>query len=1354
MNCKVTSHTPEEVKHIIINGGLIFPYDPDLAVDDIIDRLDYINENMKLEEPASLDEDSWYTMFGLQIRNRVSQLSSKSFEDRVGKAKAEESKKSTDNKRKKYAGIKIHKVLGELVDAKYNNNGNVDAIRTEAAKGDFPITARHYNVLDKLSDSMINQINNVQKNIDPKQKATIKVEQKVLDPVSNRGGAIDLLAVFSDKTASIYDFKTKHSWSGIADGLELTDELLGANSIQDYELSMSEYARILTERFGITNVIQNRLVPIHIKLRPKPKDQREKNDYLTNQFSLIEAGQKTSEYLAQIPMRGEETKYKGLNDLLEKQYNLISTLNKRLQKSRLPDEERQRLKAKIANLRKSIQKTIVEGEISDILLTSYRLIKEVQSRLQEPETIDGQTNPRYLTDSDMHELFNELTVYTDILKNTSMYFKDLQEQDEKLYNKLSNQVSKVNTDLTNTYNYLSQERDRRVIDVIPDRYKQADGSLGALPTIDFFSRTFNRISEIDHPIFQGTWEIIQKKIQYTRRQVTDISTELFEKQDAVSEWAKSHNMSRTTAYAKMINLDTGNLVSKLSPEFWELVNKAKELPIEEGAELLKSIFEIPDVKAFKENYQIRLRNYTQKRKYSHEGDIPAALKDVRRWETQNNLLTSNAAWLNSYNRGRLRVKPEVAEKYVSEEFAYLQQNKPLLEFYNFFTEKNKEFRKVLGISRYYDLPPNFIPNIRKEMLEFVGREGFNLKGSFREILDSFKHREEDIYLGERDANGEIQKHIPMLFVNRLRNADGEIDNTRKSYDLGESLLLFAKMAYNYQSMNEIEGTILSMKAYMADPSTDVQGTEVTTPGGRKVKGIFNQVATKAGMSTNEVQLFEQLTDYYLYGIKYKENSLTDKFNSTQFILRLKEYYSKKALAFAAIPAIGAYLAGRTAQVFEGKKGISYESKHLKQAQINFAKENQKFMALGRYFNTYAEDPLDRLAYKASIKTVKKIGDPRTLFIPLRKADEWIVNLVTNSMLLNWGINKDGKLLRLNRTDVDTTSIKPLYEEVSLNEKTGDWEFKNMNEEAYLAFRNAVKGTTTNIIGSLSHEDISQGNVNLVISLMMQFKTWMPGIARERLGKLNYDDRIQAVRWGRYRAAFNEFELTESEKNNGIKMVDFVTKILLPNIGRAVMDLLTFGLAHNVGMLGGQDYKTASGENIKVRGDINRARRRFIQYTVVENPHLQGKVSFDEFLKTRNGQLKAMLAEIRTILGFLGFLMFMGGDGEDDKPRYMSHYFTRTLHKSMSKTNSELMFMWNPKELLRIIENPMPLAKIAVDFSRTINNTMDESRDILFGENATNDPTPLMYYTIQWAYGGNQIARFFELFEQYKQTPNY
>jgi len=156
--------------------------------------------------------------------------------------------------------------------------------------------------------------------------------------------------------------------------------------------------------------------------------------------------------------------------------------------------------------------------------------------------------------------------------------------------------------------------------------------------------------------------------------------------------------------------------------------------------------------------------------------------------------------------------------------------------------------------------------------------------------------------------------------------------------------------------------------------------------------------------------------------------------------------------------------------------------------------------------------------------------------------------------------------------------------------------------------------------------------------------------------------------------------------------------------------------------------------------------------VIQNNLDPNQVTFDMYLETKEAQMRAMLVELRTILSFMAMLLFLGADGDDGEPRYMQNYVTRLCFKTFAKANSELNFVWSPAQFAQIIRNPLPASAVLIDLIKLTKNLFDEGRDIIFGEDSPYDVSPPFFYTIQMAYGGSQLARFFELSKQYRKNP--
>jgi hypothetical protein len=561
-------------------------------------------------------------------------------------------------------------------------------------------------------------------------------------------------------------------------------------------------------------------------------------------------------------------------------------------------------------------------------------------------------------------------------------------------------------------------------------------------------------------------------------------------------------------------------------------------------------------------------------------------------------------------------------------------------------------------------------------------------------------------------------------------------------------------------MNEIEPKINQLKMMFATPTPETPGVEVRTSSGKRMKTKLKEVATKRGLETDTYKLFVELLDAYLYGIKFRDNIIKNQsVDTTKVLLRLKQYYGKSTLAFAVIPGTAAYFAGNVSRYFEGKKSIGYTSDQFWQANAHLVTDYKKYRALSLFYDVYAEDNTAKLIDNKSANLFSRIFTYRNLMYPLRKTDENIKDSVLNSMALNWGIDIEGKLgkknalIRLNRKGIDTTGIKNIWELTTIDSK-GNITIEGKTKENTIAFRNAVNDISNNIIGSLSQEDLSMMDTNLTYNILSQFKSWMPGIVRERTGNLVFDDKIQAARWGRFRAAVAEFKLTSADMEVGFKMTQFISKVVLPNIAKISLDLLTFGVAPKYGLLGkNHTYIDENGKEQRVRTNMKRAQRLYKAF-VLDNPKLAGRMTFEEFLEVKEGQMKAGIVELRTMIGFLILIHLLGAGGGDDgkQPPYMANWFSRFMYKNLTKAQSELTFMWSLPQFTKLLSNPVPMVGLLTRGLSTAMNGFDEVRDLLVGENSLNDKTPFPYYTLQWIYGGGQIARLMEAFPQYKQTP--
>jgi hypothetical protein len=1373
MSCKPINHTSEEIRNILINKGFIFDVGPTDTFEDLVARSMYLNENKVL--PTG--ENKKYRFFGYEIGSRVSEkFSKKAYEQRYGRARVAKEVERLDFIKQKDAGSRIHQVMAEIVNSVYNKRGDLTDIMRRASVGNYAINKDGFTSLVRVAHEQIREINKIQDSIDPTKKAYISVEQFIVDPVNDIGGSMDVFIIFSDMTHGRLDYKTAHSNSRNYANGQLTDELLSTNKVSDNELNMTEYGRIAKKTIGVKEERMVRLIPIHVRLGLKEQSKRSPFDIYTNEIAFINAGSSASQYLKPIPVSGEMTKYAGINKLLEKQWVVLSRLIDKVNNKKLSQPDRDRITRQISAMRKAIQKTVLEGDISDIITSANLIINELNSKVREQELLsDGKPNPKYLSDEELEELIGELETYQDIINNTHKYYGDLKTNNPKLYDNLKGQISSVSSNTIDILEEAYMQRDERIMRYVRKyagiRYEDKDGHLTALEELPVSLRDWTRMSDIDHPIFKTGWGLVQSAYYDMRQSVKKMSEDLDKADAAVRAYAKANNISTLQAFESIIDTKKGRLVSIISPELIDRISEAYYSTETETASYeLQSIFELKDLKVFKEEYETRLAKYkeTQIHKYKNGAESLAYKNDIKGWIAQNDLINSNESWVNSFNRKYLKIQDKVEKANYSTEYKNLLTNKPLLDYYNMYVDYNNQFREILDIGRYTDLPPEFIAYIRKSMVDHLSMDKLNVVAAGREFFESLSIRDDDQWIADRDASGELKRTIPILFLTPLINKDGEIDNTRRSYDLTKNLLIFAKMAYNYKYMSEIEPKIIQLKGIMSKASSETPGTKIQTKGGKYLKGKVMEFATKSGITSDTYKAFEDLTDMYLYGIKFKEsNTKTGLIDPVKTIMRAKSIYGKQTLGLAVIPSLSAYIAGNIAGLLESQKSTSYTPQNVREAIHHLVTDYNKYTALAQFFDIYSSDPLDILTENKSANWWSKIMTYRTLMYPLARADELMNDDILNRMACNWGIDTENKLgkgknklVRLNDPNYSTeqmSGIKTIWELTTIDDKTGKIKIEGLTDSAqekenYLGFRAAVKATSSNIIGSLSMEDKARYESVLLYNVMMQFKNWMPGIVRERFGALIFDDKIQAAKWGRYRAAFKEFGLDGTDLENGFQLQQYMTKIFAPNLGKLILDIATFGLAPRLGLVG-EKYVDSNGKERRVRTNIARARRMYASY-IAENPHLKDTMTFENYLEVKEGQMRAALVELRTVLSFMIAIHIMGTSAGDDKKQapYMANWASRFMFKNLTKAQSELTFMMSPAQLTQLIANPIPLTSMLTKALKTLTNGFDETRDLLFGENSVNDNTPMGYYLLQWSYGGSQVARLIELYKQYEKSP--
>lgn len=1160
-------------------------------------------------------------------------------------------------------------------------------------------------------------------------KAFITAEQVIVDPKNDIGGTADLIAIYSDNTASVFDFKTKIFNKKYLDenGELMTDDYLNRIDKDKYKAQLASIQRILIKNYGVKQVVQSRIVPIQLSVY-YDRDSGQVGKTITK----VTYGHKQNPFLVQYAPLPELTGFKDLDEFLTDLEKRIRSYENKIKSDA---NNRDFYKNKLDDLNRAKQSILVRHSFNDLIRVAKDVLESSEGEKLSTMTLEQLRDTR------------------DQLKSLSLLSTATYEYRESL---LANSANKSIVDeIDATIKVLASSVSDRLFEVERELYNKrltdAVEKLTGYSILDqsgrfmvfndegFFGKYFNQLSHFENPVFKAFRNILDEAQLTMREKVEEVIKDVVATDNALRTWMKNNGKDEKWLTDSLIDTnpespDVDNLHSKLSPEFRKLIKDIKTN---------KKVSDIVKYYEPSESYKDWFEKQKGEKKEYFDKAYPTKTAKLMydKWLQNNDLtLATNGkplypdAWSSLLNRGKLRLKASEIENNYSKEYKYIQSIPELLNYYNLFEKYNKEFRSILGVD-YSSVPNNFIPNIRKSNIDRLLDNGF-IKGS-ADVLNNFIQelniREDDMLYGEIDPEtGTLKRTIPKFFINPLRHADGRLAVGEKSYDLTKSLILFSKMTYNYEQMNKIEALVLTMRDFLSE-----KGEQVIKRGGKTLTDfVGNELSSK--ISGKDIEsIFKSFVDLYLYGVTVNPISEGSTGRYEKLILQAKQYFTLKSLGLGFIPATGSFLAAKTQAAIEGFKGQIYTKEQYKNSMKFVYSDRDKFHALYAFI-----DPMDVNYDFFSVDGTKKthFGDPRErnfvkkyvnsrmLLRSFSAGDEFIDEVILASMAQNFYIDEEGNLMRMrddeDRKKYENRSVWNLFKyengEASLNitpEKVRELK-KNL--------RKAAQAAQSKIKGVIPEEDKAYWQTQIIGQVVMHFKSWMPGVMRERFGKTRYNDALQLVEMGRFTAFGQEIY---SQEQLSIPM--FVKEILLPKLATL--------LKHIVWYTG--------------KGDTRRIKLSYENW-LENNPQYRGVVSFDDFLSAQRAQMKALIIELRILLTMAMLISMLGADFDDDgKKFYQEMWITRKLVAVMAKTNQEISFTYNPAEFANMIKNPVPLSGVLTDAVNILSNTYDETIDMTLGEKfplpfhkpQTEDKTMPLYYTSKVIPGANQLEKFLEIF---------
>jgi len=1236
-------------------------------------------------------------------------------------------------------GTKLHSVMEELVPAVLNKQ-SLNSIKTKSKLND-----KDFNKLVQFAKYTISEFNKIQDRIDPNSKIEWRVEQKIYSPIDDEGGTIDLLAIYSDNTASIVEYKFKQAsrYNSVVDPISgqrvLTKDVVDDPSEFAGDIQISRQKNILASNFGITTLRTSRLVPFAITV-PFNAETQKYEDRVLELFSPLDG----SEYLQEISLANESTGLKHVDDKLERGYKLLDTLITLRQKSTIP-ANREKLSLDIRNLRQALQKIHREYDISLILDLAYSTAaplfgdakKTKGKQIQENEPyIDGVKNPKYMDMNDLLELKDRLIAYQEMLSNSYGYVLDVSDGvklDQAKLKSIKARIGNTNEAISNGIGVIEDKIEERLI----SGAKEIDNIQLNRPThrLTWWEMNMHVLSEIDHPVYEYAKNLIFNAEAYTRSQTLKTYDEIKKLEEDLFKYADSIGVNHLKIFDKFVEEDGFRIKSMYKESLFH-----KDLPNARDTgniAWIKERFNITD--KYIESYPERL----EKKKISVNDLYPDIVIDVdnvvdkskersimlQNWIDRNDYRL-DGFWLNKEQQRNLRLKENYQNQYLSDSYKEISSIPALKAFYDYMVNKNIEFGEIVGPGK---ISLNFLPKIRRTLVDEIVQHSGGIFAGMKEarqlFVDSHKYRQDGV-MGQYDpTTGELKDSVPLLYTNPFRNSLGEIVHEQNSRDLGKNLMMFAESVYNFEGKTAIESTVLALEDYLRSNSNgEIKRSETDLPE-KDVKG--NVIKDKS--QSKSLNNFKKLMKYYIYGQKLQDDKVIKLFGSEMsrnaLVRSVMQFHRMKTLGFAIIPPLAARVAGEGSIYFEGAKGRFYDRKDIVKAHEWFWSNKKEYQIAVRFFNIYQEDRSFKLAHSLSANILSKRVTLDNLYKGYSFADEKIDNTVLVAMLNSHGIDSQGNTYKLSEQD-KTSGKKSLLELMSI--KDDKVVIDGMTEISYQQFRQKARTATRSIKGQMSPEDINAVNTSLIGQMAMMYRNWMPGVVNERFGRFRYNPATKQFEQGRYRvflgSVFNEQATLMTVLSN------------LGHTGLRMIGAMDNFSKYKLGVPGSSSYERAKRF---VENEYNKFKQEFDG-----DIRFQENFSLDDFIELRAGQTRAFIVEARTICLVLLAMLAGKMDWDDDgQVEWKDIWLTRKLFQVLNRSQSEWSFVWNPSEWKNFFSSPFALTGVFSDIINITTNTFDETKDYLYGENANNDKTPWFYYSSKLFPG---FKNFQGLLEWYKQ----
>lgn len=1269
-----------------------------------------------------------YKRNGRPVRTSVTTLKVDAYYKRIfPNDRRSERQKELDLLKAEY-GDAIHEIMEAVYDAYID--ADTGLVRDIAQKINHPAAGTEVvTALDKYFTQMLSAY---------PPGTTFMKEVKIYDPVLDMAGSIDLLAILPDGTVDIYDWKSQEIAKFQTEIKDFKPEA--------YRIQLGEYKRILREFYGFTKFGTIRAIPIKTSynyIKDKKTDETIDLELRGIEIGDFDPVNIPDDKAYLLPISMDETTGDKKLDKLIKQLNGIY---KRIEQRKYRAAEKYKQKEELKRYKQAIRDLELKGSIDKFI----ELGKTETARILELLATGEMTSSDAINALDTLKVFSStsgiinsiITDYmTEVRKQNNPDLEVELEGLANLYKQMTADAAAAMERVEEEVNEIAKGIALRMGIIDFDKAEKGVGRLEGL---------FNSLSQLDTRALKTFYGMV-RGVQNTRDAKFSAMMQQMQilKRD-MEEWGKKKGLSGDKLFDIMLDFKggkwTGNFLKKYDSEFYkkrdEAIRSGDWKWIAENTEF--------DGERFKKEKESKLKYYKEaKFMTDEEANAEAVAKAYYRWLDSHNILDEEGkpnpdGYLNPKNNF---LKP--AAKWQSAAWKELNAkgNEPALAVYKQFQKMIRESEHLGMLDEY---SPEFVPSMFKSKLDHFVFGGMNKDmfagGNFFEELMVDGNNQ---YFPDLDpVTGEVLNRVPVYFTRDMGvDKDGELQPSydNKSKDLFKVFSIWGAHTYSYEAMSALEDDahVLSM----AERNKESLVTNLFGEAKRQANG---QMDTKPGNERN-AQLLEDFVNFYIYNRRsgeqydFKIKLFGKTFSAVRTLQYLLGFFSLKTLALNPLSGTAQFVGGTANAFLLGSKKVLMNNNDWVNSMYLLTKRDPKAVAMLDHFDLLLEDHKRTGARELSVsKIVANFSWDKAYFIQ-RWADSGVQKPLGLAMMQNYMLDPNtGLVVNITNFVKDEMGYNTKFYNLpkaerdaftkEMEEKIGKLKKEqslyatakiendrlvvpgldvNATDPAVKAaalkntetFRAAVKKANKIVLGNSTQDDINSIRTHAYGMVLMQFRSWIPTMAKERFGGLYKDADLEVYQYGKLRSFFGE---------------------LFSVRGAELLKDIVMGFGND--------------------GAINAAKAR---YQIEKAAAYERGDDFDiteaEFIDMHIANLRSSIREIMIMAAFWMMLVALkpGDDDDDDEQMKGVRKYTS---RAVAKYFNEFAFYYNPIEFTNLIKTPFPIISLAEDFFRFIGASGKQGYGFLAGDGDMMDgakPLKYLYRMLPIAKEAVQITAIFD-----------